>query len=125
MKDDKSICNHRANYDESVLQEEESSANLQARVMHMAKDHDASILLDEIFDGSDKKSRRETLYNKTTRTPSLWKFLADAYFNNISWTPVNEQEDNRVKHIDPFNAHETPWTPKILLFITQNAVYRV
>jgi hypothetical protein len=74
---------------ESILQTEETSANMKARVMHLALEPGAVIILDSIFRGCSKKGRREALDDKLIRTPQLWKQLADEFFNSATWTPVN------------------------------------
>lgn len=85
--------------------------NLISRVGHLnTEPGPINLNKSRIFGGTSHKNKRLALDNKSERTISLWKELADTFFNNADWKPENEQTDTRIVSIDPSEAPRTPWT---------------
>ncbi len=92
-----------------------ASANLKARIALLALDHGASQLLETIFGGATKASRRAMLDDKSNgRTINLWGRLATEWINNPDWHPIADVDDSRVSSIDPSNAPPEPISPEAL-----------
>ncbi|KAJ1422042.1 hypothetical protein B484DRAFT_433099 [Ochromonadaceae sp. CCMP2298] len=98
----------------TVLAHADVSANVRARAMHMADDPECIPFLEIIFGGVNNKARRKMLDDKSTRTLSNWKTLADEKFNNVLWRPENKQNDGRVSTFDPSNPPLLPCLPEQL-----------
>ena len=81
-------------------------------MIHLAADEDSQRILEEIFGGVPKDAAREALDDKTRRTKSLWSELADEFFNNKDWKPLNEQSDSRVSEINPSIPPVEPFSPE-------------
>lgn len=107
------------------LEPGEVSANLRARVVHLAKDPETIGILEIIFSGVTKIARRTVTDDKTTRNASIWNMLCGKYFNNIDWRPENDVDDSRVSSLNPTLPPSEPYAPEKLrtLFCTMRTQY--
>ena len=79
--------------------------------MHLAKESDSILILEEIYGGVRKEATRAEIDDKKTRTKGAWAELA-LKFNSNDWNPTNDEDDSRVAMLDPSHAPTKPFSPE-------------
>jgi hypothetical protein len=100
------------NADGNVINVEEISVNVGARVIMLAADPETYDALVSIFSSPAKEERRAHVDNKALSFNDKWNALAAQFMNAPDFSPENiwANDDSRISDVDPRLPPSSPWS---------------
>ena len=100
------------NADGNVINVEEISVNVGARVIMLAADPETYDALVSIFSSPAKEERWAHVDNKALSFNDKWNALAAQFMNAPDFSPENiwADDDSRISDVDPWLPPSSPWS---------------